>query len=452
MEIQMSNKIFFYSIFFLLLLFPKVALSNYYDSAALAKTQCESDEATLSNGAGISSTRCNNSSSDRKYTLEFKSNEVGREQGKWYVSKIYEYLVDNSTDKYSTEDEAKKACNSHWSNNPNNITYSCDKKSDDTSKYFIHDYSKETKISSCIHTYRYGETEDAVPVVTINNPVHNSVGFSDENISISASATDDEDGDMDGKIQWYIDGSYWLTVSEGDYSFSAGTYKLEARVTDLGDNSAKDSSTLIVKDPPVLTISAPISNKLLLIKGVEVEFTAKAIFEDVDKSSSFEWSVTGDASTGTGSTFKYSPASNGLRTIVATITFHEREFTKEISVRVVDPPELKFLTPVLNQTLLMGEKISLDATATFDGKDITADITWEGADLVSHALGHAVINPTTPGSRRVGIRISEDKLYDVTVYYDYEVSDDEVDENLSDDDSCKGQMFVGDINLMVNFR
>jgi RHS repeat-associated protein len=541
MEIQMSNKIFYYSIFFLLLLFPKVALSDYYDSQSLASAQCQTDKNELSKAVGIISTRCNNSSSTRTYSLEFKTNEVGKDSNLWYTNKIYEYLVDNSTNKYSTEDEAKKACNDHWSNNPNNITYSCDKKSDATSKYFIHDYSQEPTISGCIHNYRYGETEEpepeknTAPVVTIHDPKENLVRFSDKNITFLASSLDKEEGRLDHVMSWFEDenNESWGVFYRKTKKMLQGRYLLRVTVKDLEDLTGSATRRLVVVDPPVIAINSSIENGLF-VKGKTATFFGDIDFKD-DISTSIQWYV-GETNPATGAQLQYRFDEVGSFQIKAEVLVHEREFSEEVSIRVVNPPiininssiinglfikgniaefvgsvsfyndisnsiqwyvggdkvattgtnlqyefdeigsfqikaevivngdsfseevtirvvdlpEVIITTPELDQSLLIGEKILLHATATFDGNDISNSIQWKGSDIISHSFGNAEFMASEPGSKRIQVQVIQNGLYDVSVYYDYDVSTDDVEENLSDDDSCQGQMFVGDpINVQI---
>lgn len=94
--------------------------------------------------------------------------------------------------------------------------------------------------------------DNSVPVLEIQQPLNNAIFKHGDAIVLSATALDEEDGDISGNIQWTSD-------VDGEISslqmLSAGQHIITAKITDSGDESVISSVTITIFNPSDLTVS-----------------------------------------------------------------------------------------------------------------------------------------------------------------------------------------------------
>jgi hypothetical protein len=164
------------------------------------------------------------------------------------------------------------------------------------------------------------------PVITITSPADGASANDDETVSFTATANDQEDGDLAQNILWSssIDGQ----LGSGSHliaTLSQGTHQITARVTD-SDNATSEATISIsvthVNAAPSLTILSP-TNGSQFGEGTTVTLSGSADdAEDGDLSSSIMWVSDLDGVLGTGASIDVQLTS-GTHTITATVTDSE---------------------------------------------------------------------------------------------------------------------------------
>ncbi|MEO0631599.1 MAG: GC-type dockerin domain-anchored protein, partial [Planctomycetota bacterium] len=87
------------------------------------------------------------------------------------------------------------------------------------------------------------------PTVTIASPGNGSTFTEGDSVDFTASADDDEDGDLSGDLDWTssLDGSIGTGGSFSSTSLSVGEHVITASVVDLGSLTGTDSVTITVE-------------------------------------------------------------------------------------------------------------------------------------------------------------------------------------------------------------
>jgi hypothetical protein len=168
---------------------------------------------------------------------------------------------------------------------------------------------------------------DTPPVVTITAPADGSTFTVGDLVTFTGTATDAEDGDLSGSLNWTssIDGALGSGASVATSGLSVGVHSITAEVTDSGSNNGSDVITVTINavptdDPPVVTITAPADGSSFT-EGDTVTFVGTAIDDvDGDISSSISWSSSLDGGLGTGASVATSALSVGTHTITAQAT------------------------------------------------------------------------------------------------------------------------------------
>jgi hypothetical protein len=170
------------------------------------------------------------------------------------------------------------------------------------------------------------EPVNQVPQLTINSPSNNAQFEQGQSITFSATATDDEDGDLSGNIQWQssIDGALGqgATLSAG---LSVGSHTVTATVTDSGNLSVSRSITVNVNpatpenSAPQVSIQSPVNGSSFTNDESIVLTATAADNEDGNLSQSIVWSSSVDGVLGTGASLSVT-LSQGQHTITASVT------------------------------------------------------------------------------------------------------------------------------------
>src|SRR5205823_14048435 len=99
------------------------------------------------------------------------------------------------------------------------------------------------------------------PVVTITAPAAGARSVQGTPVSLTASATDREDGSLAAAITWTSsrDGALGTGGSLTLSTLTAGVHTLTASVTDSGGRTASASRSITVSGRPAVTITTPFS-------------------------------------------------------------------------------------------------------------------------------------------------------------------------------------------------
>ncbi|HUF16217.1 MAG TPA: S8 family serine peptidase, partial [Acidimicrobiia bacterium] len=175
-------------------------------------------------------------------------------------------------------------------------------------------------VYSAVQTVTDGNI-DASPAVSIDSPTDGASFSSGESISFAGSASDVEDGDITGSLEWTSDldgqigtgGSFSATLSDG-------THVITASVIDSVGNTGSDSITVDVVDAaPTVTISSP-TDGASFSSGETITFSGSASdTEDGDLTNNLAWTSDRDGAIGSGGSFS-ATLSDGTHVITATVT------------------------------------------------------------------------------------------------------------------------------------
>lgn len=104
-----------------------------------------------------------------------------------------------------------------------------------------------------------GGPANTAPAVNIATPANNASFTQGASVSFSASATDNEDGNLSSSITWTSsrDGTIGSGASFSTSALSVGTHTVTASVTDSGNLSDSDAVTITINAPPGSPPAAP---------------------------------------------------------------------------------------------------------------------------------------------------------------------------------------------------
>jgi len=278
------------------------------------------------------------------------------------------------------------------------------------------------------------ELTDFEPTVSISSPFDSSVFVEGETISLEATASDFEDGDLSSAISWQsnIDGALG-TGSVVQSVLSLGTHILTATVTDSANQTV---STVVNIDVEAQTTG--IISTVTVAAGERTNDTT-VLFEEASGQTnglaSYSMQVTSSPSyfsgfsTGfaswvgdtVGLFYAFDVASNtpsGDHEIIMNFSFKNSSgdvlFERSVVVNVTvpnsgdNPPSLSIVAPVVNTTILQGESITLTAEANDDEDgDLSSQVSWNST--LDGDLGTA---SSLLVSLSVGTHIIEAKITD----------------------------------------
>ena len=172
-----------------------------------------------------------------------------------------------------------------------------------------------------------GNAGDLAPVVIIGQPADSQNFNAGDLVFFSASAIDDNEGDLSGSIEWLSDlqGALGIGADISRDDLIVGTHVITAQAQDMVPNTGTDSVTIIISplpgdNPPTVSINSP-SDGSVIEQGETVAFSGTATdVEDGDLSASLSWSSDLDGSIGSGAGFSTSALTIGSHTIAASAT------------------------------------------------------------------------------------------------------------------------------------
>jgi len=262
-------------------------------------------------------------------------------------------------------------------------------------------------------------TNNNPPDVNITAPGDGSEFEEGDLIDFSATASDPEDGNLTGSIEWdsSIDGL--LPYTGGSFStsgLSLGLHTITASVTDLGSFplSDSDSITILVKPrtPPEVTIITPEDLDWFYVNN-EITFSGTAIdAKDGDRSVYLAWTSDQDGLIGSGPSFSISTLTDGWHTITASATDLDGLVgtdSIQIAIYIPEPPEVTILSPDDLAEYLEGTDIFFSGTATdYEDGDLTENLEWySDLDGLIGTSGSFSVSSLTPGTHIIQARVTD---------------------------------------------
>ncbi|MFM2153936.1 MAG: hypothetical protein RL199_2371, partial [Pseudomonadota bacterium] len=184
---------------------------------------------------------------------------------------------------------------------------------------------------------------NTAPTVTLTAPAGGAASVPmGGSLTVSASASDAEQGDVSSAVQW-VQGATTKTGASATFTFpTAGTYTIAGGVTDAGGLTASTTVTVTVTNTaPVLSLTAPAGGVATVVAGGSVTFGGSAIdAEQGSLSSGIKW--TGLGTTKTGASVAFTFPSAGAFTVTAVVTDGGglSSNTVSVTVTVTAPPVL----------------------------------------------------------------------------------------------------------------
>jgi YD repeat-containing protein len=236
-------------------------------------------------------------------------------------------------------------------------------------------------------------TTNTPPSIAITEPDDNTTVTEGNEVSLAATASDVEDGNLDGLIQWVssLDGDLGSGASVTTTLLSAGSHTITASVNDTQGASGTAQITLIVEvaanTPPTITIDLPANNTIITLGDTLLLVSSANDTEDGDLSPSVQWSSSLDGDLGTGADITVNTLSLGVHTITALVTDNANASSStEITVTVLPvavpntPPVISISTPTNGTSIEQGTALPLGASATDneDG-DLSSFINWSSS-------------------------------------------------------------------------
>lgn len=258
---------------------------------------------------------------------------------------------------------------------------------------------------------------DQPPQLAITSPSNGSSFNEGSTINFTATAVDNEDGNIGASIRWTssIDGDIGTGASINS-NLSNGAHSITATVTDSEGNQVSESLSIAVNavsdEAPNLAITSP-GNGSSFTEGESITFTASASdAEDGNIGSSIIWSSNIDGNLGTGASIS-ATLSGAAHTISARVTDSDgNQVTQVISVTVEAQinvaPTLNITSPSSGSDFEDNENISFTANANDeeDG-DLGSVIQWDSNIDGSIGTGASVSATLTAGSHIVTATVTD---------------------------------------------
>jgi len=291
--------------------------------------------------------------------------------------------------------------------------------------------SRETASGRPKLVLRLGATPaaDLAPAVLTTRPTNGSVVPPAVPVTLTASASDAEDGDLSAAVVWTssLAGPLGAGSAVTVPGLEAGMHTISARATDSAGHTATETITLFVGTPPTLAILSP-ADGAAIAPGATVTLRASAADrEDGDLGAAVTWSSDRDGALGTGTMLVAPGLSAGSHAITAAVTDTsgiETRASIRISVRpgtLAIAPSADTYVSSSSPTKNYGLATLLTADASPD-RQILLRFTVTGAGPLPPdraVLRLTVANVTGAGANRGGTvhRISDTGWKETTLTY-----------------------------------
>jgi len=226
--------------------------------------------------------------------------------------------------------------------------------------------------------------QNTAPVIAISAPAAGTRVRTSTPVTLAATATDAESGNLDAQVRWSssLDGPLGTGATLTLATLRAGAHTLSARVTDPSGASAEAQVRLLVNHPPAVTITAPASGTVLFATRLPLALAATASDpEDGDLGARTRWTSSLDGPLGTGPALAAGTLRAGTHTLTAAVTDDAGASTEaQVSVRVRGPnvaPTVTITAPIPSASTPVGTPVTLAATATDDfDQSLAGRIQW----------------------------------------------------------------------------
>jgi len=254
---------------------------------------------------------------------------------------------------------------------------------------------------------------NAAPAVTITSPTDGAVLPTGTPISLHASATDPEDGDLTSELEWWssLDGPLG-TGGTVVRTFSVGTHTISASVTDQDGASSSATASVTVtpsNTPPTVTIAAPADGSSFRTRDrIRLAATANDA-ESGDLSARVEWSSNINGPLGSGPVLR-NRLSAGRHTITAAVV-DDGGLSRTASIAIFvqnTPPHASITSPAGGETYSSGDQITFQATASdFDDGDLSPSISWTSSIDGAIGSGGSFTRRLSVGAHVVRARVAD---------------------------------------------
>jgi len=217
---------------------------------------------------------------------------------------------------------------------------------------------------------------NVLPVLTISQPLNSSYFYLGDTINFVATATDNEDGNLNNSIQWHssIDGVLGVGPSLQLSWLQPGVHTITASVTDTQSGNVTITRSVEIDEnantvPSVLLISPP--DQSTYTAGDLIELAATALdVEDGELSGSIVWTSNLQGELGRSAELSVSNLQAGVHTITASVT-DSGGLTHSASITIT-------ISPAAPQTLLSEDfsSGSLTGWVVVDEGTTNAPSTW----------------------------------------------------------------------------
>ncbi|PWK54253.1 fibronectin type III domain-containing protein [Pleionea mediterranea] len=265
------------------------------------------------------------------------------------------------------------------------------------------------------------EANNTAPEISISSPTSGSEFLETDAVTLTATANDDEDGDLSSSIEWSSSIAGQLgTGSNLSVNLAVGVHTITAKVTDSDQAQSVTTTQITINEvvnvEPVINISSPTSgSEFLETDAVTLTATANDD-EDGDLSSSIEWSSSIAGQLGTGSNLSVNLAV-GVHTITAKVTDSDQAqsvTTTQVTINEVVnvAPAINITSPVSGSESMENDAVTLNAVANDEEDGVLTDsIEWQsnidgalgtgGILIVNLTVGEHTITATVTDSEGV---------------------------------------------------
>src|SRR5205823_549067 len=204
------------------------------------------------------------------------------------------------------------------------------------------------------------------PTVIIATPATGALYKPGDAVSLVGFASDPVDGSLTGSLAWTssLDGALGTGGSLTVTTLRSGTHTLTASATNRRGLTGQKTITIVVNDPPVVTIAAP-ADGTRSVQGTPVTLTASATDrEDGSLTAAITWTSSRDGALGTGGSLTLSTLTAGVHTLTASVTDSGgRTASASRSITVSGRPAVTITTPLSGARFNQADPISFTAAA-----------------------------------------------------------------------------------------
>jgi hypothetical protein len=256
------------------------------------------------------------------------------------------------------------------------------------------------------------------PALSILTPASGLTFMQGDPVTFNASASDVEDGDLAGAIQWSSskNGPIGNGPSVTTTVLTAGAHVITATIVDSQGNTVSKTINLFVQSnantPPNVTVLAP-TNGATFTQGTVVNFQGIASDpEDGDRTANIQWNSNLNGPIGTGGGFGIGTLAVGAHQITATVKDTAGVTASSLINIVVQAPvntapTITLTSPASGASLTTGVSFNLIATANdAEQGNMSSSIQWllDGATPLASG-GNATATISAAGAHTITARV-----------------------------------------------